>query len=165
VNPGHTAAPPINRATSGSSRWCSGRAGTCASRAGCAPLTFSEEGALDFERYSRVEVAVESNATTDGRATQYFVGELRASSGFAQVETAPSPSADLLLNVTVFVGAGYDDEDGDATYASVATFEAWDAQGRLVDSGSESDDSSGPIEAAEDVLDEVALHFIAPYRL
>ena len=137
---------------------------TCAAAsAGCAPLTFSEEGAIDFQRYSRVEVAVESNATTDGRATQYLVGELRAFSGFAQVDAPPSPSADLLLNVTVFVGAGDDDED--ATYASVATFEAWDAQGRLVDSGSESDESSGPIEAAEDVLDEVALHFIAPYRL
>jgi hypothetical protein len=139
---------------------------TCAATStGCAPLTFSEEGAIDFERYSRAEVAVESNATTDGRATQYLVGELRAFSGFAQVDAAPSPSADLLLNVTVFVGAGDDDDDGDATYASVATFEAWDAQGRLVDSGSESDESSGPLEAAEDVLDEVTLHFIAPYRL
>jgi len=139
---------------------------TCAATAaGCAPLTFSEEGAIDFGRYSSVEVAVESNATTDGRATQYLVGELRASSGFARVDAAPSPSADLLLNVTVFVGAGDDDGDGDATYASVATFDAWEAQGRLVDSGSESDESSGPLEAAEDVLDEVVLHFIAPYRL
>lgn len=139
---------------------------TCAATsAGCAPLTFSEEGAIDFERYSRVEVAVESNATTDGWATRYLVDELRASSGFVQVDAVPSPSADLFLGVTVFVGAGDDDDDGDASYASVATFEAWDAQGRLVDSGSESDESSGPIEAAEDVLDEVVLHFIAPFRL
>jgi hypothetical protein len=150
--------------------WIRGMLVTCAATsAGCAPLTFSEEGAIDFERYSRVEVAVESNATTDGWATRYLVDELRASSGFAQVDAVPSPSADLFLDVTVFVGAGDDDDDddddGDATYASVATFEAWDAQGRLVDSGSESDESSGPIEAAEDVLDEVVLHFIAPFRL
>ena len=133
--------------------------------AGCAPLTFSEEGAIDFDRYARVEVAVESNATTDVRATEYLVGELRAFSGFTQVDAEPSPSADLFLNVSVFVGAGDDDDDGDATYAAVATFEAWDARGGLVDSGSESDESSGPVEAAQDVLDEVALHFIAPYRL
>ena len=136
---------------------------TCAA-SGCAPLTFSEEGAIDFERYSRVAVAVESNATTDAWATQYLVDELREFSGFAEVAGGPSPSADLFLDVTVFVGTGVDDE-GDPTFPAVATFEARDVQGRLVDSGSESDDSASPVEAAQDVLDEVALRFIAPYRL
>jgi hypothetical protein len=80
--------------------WIRGMLVTCAATsAGCAPLTFSEEGAIDFERYSRVEVAVESNATTDGWATRYLVEELRASSGFAQVDAVPSPSADLFLDV------------------------------------------------------------------
>jgi hypothetical protein len=49
--------------------------------------------------------------------------------------------------------------DGDAAYLAITP------DGTVVDRGTEADTSEFPDEVVEDVLDEIALHYIRPYRL
>jgi hypothetical protein len=132
----------------------------------CAPLTFSEPGAIDFERY-RV-------ARIEGDWAGYLAGELAASSGFAAVTTDVTARVDLVIHVTVSVLPDVVctcedpcqcncvcEEEYDATAIYVATT----PEGVLVDQGTENDGSGRADEAVEDALDQVALHYIRPYRL
>lgn len=135
------------------------------SAAGCAPLTFSEKSAIDFERYSSVSVAVTSNVNGPEVASGYLAQELRDHSGFESVTTAAGATADLRLEVRITTSP-VTVSDSDIEYDGRADYTAFDASNNaVIDSGSEDDTSETAWEAEEDVLDEVALHFIAPFRL
>ena len=127
---------------------------------GCAPLTFSEPGAVDFERYPSVQVVVDAPFLGDPSA--YLAGALRASSGFYHVTSGVEPT-DLILTVQVSVTE--DLLSDDLEYDAHASYRATTPRGSVVDEGTEDDTSSTPSEAAEDVLDEVSLRYIRPYRL
>jgi hypothetical protein len=129
---------------------------------GCAPLTFSEPGAVDFERYQSVQVVVDAPFLGDPSA--YLAGALRESSGFYHVTSGAEP-ADLILTVQVSVTERIPSDDNDLEYDAHATYRATTPAGSVVDEGTEDDTSSTPSEAAEDVLDEVSLRYIRPYRL
>ena len=136
---------------------------------GCLPLTFDHEGLIDFERYPSVYVA---RIIVDGRPssayTRYFVQELRDAGGFAEVSEEPSSQASLTLVIRVEVSTKIEvDHDGKAEteYEAEAIFEANDRAGRLVDHGREDDSSTSFEETIEDALDEVAHHYLRPYRI
>jgi hypothetical protein len=149
---------------------------------GCAPLTFSDPGAIDFSRYRSVLV------TGDG--ADYLAAELVKVSGFASV-TTETASVDLVLDVSVTVAEDrececewvcdddidelddYDDDDDvcvescscESWFDATAAFVATASNGEIVDLGTESDTSGTEGEAFEDVLDEVAFHYVRAYRL
>ena len=133
---------------------------------GCAPLTFSNQGALNFELYRAVLVRdVDTEVGFDGAA--YLAGELATYSGFSTVTTDPRARVDLVLTVDVRVRRTTTvDSDGfvDVSYESRATFRAIAADQREVDSGAVEDASESDVEAVQDVLDEIAHHYLAPYR-
>lgn len=148
----------------------------------CAPLTFSEPGAIDFERYRSVRVSVEAPDLGGGYAAQYLASRLAESSGFVEVTTNGAIDVDLLLMVDVRVIAPPDDspdvvitfgsdavhvegEDGDPKYAATAAYIGQTPDGTVVDFGVEEDSSDTVLEAVQDVLDQVELHYIEPYRL
>ena len=140
--------------------------GLACATAGCAPLTFSEPGALDFARYERALIV--------GDGADYLAEELREFSGFELVTTEPAREVDLVITVGVVVSeetscdCSCDCEgscDCDQSFHAVATYAATTPAGELVESGSEEDTSSTWPEAQSDALDEVALHYIRPYRL
>lgn len=136
-----------------------------ASSAGCAPLTFSEEAAIDFERYSSVTVAVATNVSSPDVASEYLAQELRELSGFESVTTAAGVTTALRLEVRITTSP-VEVLDTDGEYKGRAEYTARDTStNTVVDSGSEEDTSDTAWEVEEDVLDEVALHFIAPFRL
>jgi hypothetical protein len=142
------------------------------SACGCAPLTFSEPGAIDFSRYRSVWI------TGDG--ADYLAAELATISGFESVTTEPSGHVDLVIDVSVVVEEERTCEcecdcdcDGDCSescactseFDATAAFVASTPAGQAVDIGTETDRSATELEAFEDVLDEVALHYIRAYRL
>jgi hypothetical protein len=139
--------------------------GLCSALA-CAPVTFSEPGAIDFDRYRRALIA--------GDGADSLAGELAATSGFAVITTDPRADVDVVIRVAVFreehrtcececdCGGGCSCE---SDYEATASFVAKTPAGALVDGGSENDTSATELEAIQDALDEVALHFIRPYRL
>lgn len=143
---------------------CFGLALVLGASVACAPLTFSESPVLDFESYRSVRVEVVPSFTDPGYATQYLADELAGSSGFEQVTTHPSERVDLVLEVQVAVTSELD-SDGELSYEAEAEYVATTPRGVLVVRGSEDDTSASPTEVVEDVLDEVALRFIRPYRL
>jgi hypothetical protein len=124
--------------------------------AGCAPLTFSEPAAIDFSRFRSVRV--------EGDMADYLAAELTKSSGFERTTTDPRLAVDLVLRVGVAVAENRD-SDGNVDYTARADYRSETPAGVRVDSGSEDDTSDTPWEASEDALDEVALHYIRPYRL
>jgi hypothetical protein len=141
-------------------------AAASAAVSGCAPLTFSNPGAIDFERYRsvRVEPVV---SPLGAYGTQYLVDELEAISGFETVESGRGTHADLVLEVVVRVverteidSAGY----ASVEYESRATFRARASTGEILDEGDFEDESGTAEEAVEDALDRVAHHFLRPYR-
>lgn len=132
--------------------------------AGCAPLTFSEPEELDFSAYRSVRVAVIPSFTDPAYASEYLAHELRRDSGFERVTTEPSERVDLLLSVQVAVISEID-SDGEIQYRGEGNYVATSSLGAVVTHGSEDDQSASPGEVVEDVLDEVALHFIRPFRL
>lgn len=130
--------------------------------AGCAPLTFSNDAAIDYERYRSVRVEVNSDY-----GTEYLAGELRRASGFRAVTTDPAQRVDLILSVRVSVRRSVRiDADGDLDhrYESSAVFRAFTPQGYEVDAGEVSESSAFSSEALEDALDQVAHHYLKPYR-
>jgi hypothetical protein len=131
---------------------------------GCAPLTFSEPPRIDFERYRSVRVSVNPSFTDAAVATAYFAEALRQGSGFAYVTTNPAERVDLLLDVQVDVTTSFDN-DGQVSYEGNGSYRATTPTGTLVDRGKEGDQSRSAGEVVEDVLDEVALHYLAPFRL
>ena len=134
----------------------------------CAPLTLSNDGAIDFERYR--------SALVQGDGADYLADELRSTSGFERVTTDVSVEVDLVIVVSVFVAPDVECEcddgcecDCDCTcethFDATASYAAMTPGGAVVDQGSETDTSGTEIEAVEDALDEVALHYFRPYRL
>ena len=132
----------------------------------CAPLTYSEEGAIDFETYSSVRVSVTSTTFT-GDGSEYLAGELENSSGFDTVTLDSATSVDAVLSVTLSVtflptvdDQGNSEDHYDATASYTLT-----AGSTRVDSGSANASAPTDLEAAEGALDGVAAHYVAPYRL
>lgn len=138
---------------------------------GCVPLTFSHDEALDFGAYETayLEVLVTDAAFYYGgeNARRYLLRKLRESSGFKSVVIDPEQEVDVNLRVQIsLTEVVISTDDGlDFEYESLASFTATDAVGRVVDSGSVADSGPYPSEAVEDALDEVALHYLSPYRL
>lgn len=142
------------------------------SAAACVPMTFSKEAAIDFDRYRSVRVEVVPFAEAEfwgaAEAAHYLAGELSDGSGFERVTTDPNESTDLLLEVRLSLTSQVSvDEDGDehTEYDGEASFTAFDNAGARIDGGLVSDSSITGMETLEDTLDEVALHYLAPYRL
>jgi hypothetical protein len=133
---------------------------------GCAPLTFSEPSAIDFDTYRSVFVDV-NPGEPDARLSEHLADELRESSGFERVTTDPNEAVDLLLTVELYVDVTItEDDDGTSVeYDGVGEFTARTPSGAVVDRGAEDDSSISYDETQEDVLDEIALHYLAPYRL
>jgi hypothetical protein len=133
----------------------------------CAPLTYSNDGAVDFDEYRSVRVSVTSSLDSV-RATEYFAVELRGESGFSHVTVDPNEAVDAVLEVTVSTTLETimtDDEEVDSHYASEANYRLSSPTDANVDSGTETNQSEFEEEAIEDVLDLVAAHYIRPYRL
>ena len=133
---------------------------------GCAPVTFSNEAVIDFERYSVVYVSV---GGLDGSARQadYLARELRQASGFEEVTLDPSVTVDALLAVALEIDLDRDllGDDPDQYSASVQ-YSLRTPAGDLVDSGgASSSGSTDAFSAAEDALDEVVHRYLPSYRL
>ncbi len=132
----------------------------------CAPLTYSEKGAVDFEEYASVRVSVVSSALSSDPTT-YLADELAATSGFTTVTVDPAAAVDAVLNVNLRVvysptvddhGNSVDQYNGTADYTLTAGTSR-------VDSGQATSTSSTEIDAAQGALDGVITHYVAPYRL
>lgn len=134
--------------------------------AGCAPLTFANDGAIDFERYRSVLVS-ELGGANGTYAAEYLASELRRYSGFQAVTTDPRHDVDLRLDVSITIDEHVSivsDGDIDVEYRGTASFTARDAGATVVDAGIVTDTSESFGEALEDVLDEIAHHYLLPYR-
>jgi len=129
--------------------------------AACVPMTFSEKGAVDFEKYRSVRVDVQPDDALL-TANKHLAQELHRVSGFQYVTTNPAQATDLVLQVDI-VSVDPPDQEGE-NYLAKVEFAAYTAQGAKVDSGEDFDDSMTQAEAIEDALDEVAAHYIRPYR-
>lgn len=127
----------------------------------CAPLTFSGAGDVDFEAYRSVYVDVRSGIH-EPRATDYLASELAHGSGFEVVTTDPSAATSVKLLVDLTLTTSTDD-DGSVSYDAHASFQLASGEA-IVDQGSENNGGNSPDEAIDDVLDDVSLHYIAPYR-
>lgn len=137
------------------------------SLAHCAPLTFSNEAAIDFDTYRSVRVEVSAPGDYAGYCETYLVDQLRSSSGFTSVTLDPSVPTDLVLRVDLAVSEDIDiDGEGnlDVDYTGAALYHATAPDGSLVDSGEKEDTSELELEVIEDLLDEIEYHYIAPYR-
>ena len=138
---------------------------------GCVPMTFSREPALDFDTYRHAAVVVSMHGIAasydDTSATVYLVSELQAGSGFETVSPGVSDAADLTLHVDVTLTqtVSADGDQIEYEFASDTRFTAVDRAGNLVDSGETFDSNEFATEAVQDALDEVALHYLKPYRL
>lgn len=151
---------------------------------GCTPLTFSNSSTIDFEEYSSVYVTVSAPDVGDEYAREYLVSHLRESSGFSLVTTDPEVEVDLMLHIDVRVTPPPDAPDvvinitsGDETsvdvsgegetadYDGTAAYVATSADGDVIDLGVQEDTSYSTLEAVHDVLDQVDLHYMKPYRL
>jgi len=139
----------------------------CASLAlSCAPLTFSHQGVIDFDKYSCVRPEVSAPDYTSGSPTDYLATQLKEESGFERVITDSSVRSDLVLKVTVSVTTKSTSDAGESSeFDGVAHYIAMDSAGKVIDEGDESDTSASANEVIEDVLDQVSLHYLRPYRL
>lgn len=133
---------------------------------GCADITIEKEAAVDFQRFSSVRVVVSSvNSASD---TAYLAQQLRDLSGFETVTTVDTEPFSLVLSVNLTViEEVMVDENGstDSSWTGEATYVATDPAGVVIDRGSEDDSSEFNAEVAEDVLDEIALHYMRPFRI
>lgn len=132
----------------------------------CAPLTYSEEGAVDFETYASVRVTVASTGTGSDAAS-YLASELAKSSGFATVTLDPAATVDAVLAVTLNVvfSSTVDDQGNSVDHYDATANYTLTAGTSRVDSGQATATESIDIIAAESALDGVVTHYVAPYRL
>lgn len=147
-------------------------------------MTFSNSSAVDFEEYSSVYVAVSAPDVGGAYAREYLASRLRESSGFALVTTDPEVAVDLALHIDVAVTRPPDAPDvvivinsGEESsvdsssqsetpeYAATAAYVATSADGAVIDFGVQEDASHSTLEAVQEVLDLVDLHYLKPYRL
>jgi hypothetical protein len=133
----------------------------------CTPITYSEAGAVDFSKIRSVRVSVTSPIDSVG-ATYYLADELRDVSGFSHVTVDSTKVVDAVLEVYVSTlpeSEMRDDGTLDSFYSSQARYRLTTPGDPSADSGDTSDQSEYEWEAVEDALDQVALHYIRPYRL
>jgi hypothetical protein len=133
----------------------------------CAPLTYADAGAVDFAALRSVRVHVTSPIDSVA-ATLYFADELREVSGFARVSVDSTVAVDAVLEVYVSTlpeAETRDDGSIDSYYSSQATYRLSTPADPRVDSGTTDDRSEYEWEAVEDALDQIAAHYIRPYRL
>jgi hypothetical protein len=146
--------------------------------AGCAPLTFSNESSVDFQRYQSVRLEL---GGPDGSQRQhdYLEDQLRVHSGFRRVTRDPAEPVDTRLLVELSADSDHEAEDiiGDILFGTdeeeedPPAYSAWvnyrleAADGSLIDVGATSAEASDSFAAAESVLDLVVLHYLRPYRL
>jgi hypothetical protein len=134
---------------------------------GCTPLTISHEGVIDFEAYPTVflePILVDGRdlRLNDGTSLRdYLSDELDAESGFKRVVRDPL-DARVVLQVSLSASESRPDEAPEWDVS--ASFSLRAAEG-LLTQGEVSDDSKSLDEALTDTLDEIALHFLRPYRL
>jgi len=131
----------------------------------CAPLTYSDQGAVDFETYASVRVSVTSTSFTGGG--EYLATELETSSGFETVTLDPAIPVDAVLGVTLNVvfAPMVDGEGSSIDQYEATTNYALTAGSTQVDSGNTTGAGSTATDAAELALDGVVTHYVAPYRL
>ena len=132
----------------------------------CAPLTYSEEGAVDFSTYSSVRVTVTSTSTGSD-ATSYLASELEKSSGFESVTLDPAAPVDAVLSVALEVVFSPTSDDQGQTvdqYSATADY-TLAASASPVDSGVASATAATDIDASQSALYGVVTHYVAPYRL
>jgi hypothetical protein len=133
----------------------------------CTPLTYSDAGAVDFGKYRSVRVSVMS--TRDPvLATVYLADELRTVSGFFRVTVDSSVEVDAALYVYVSatpVTTTNEDGSTDNEFSSEASYRLSSPKNSIVDSGTTTDQSESEEEAIQDALDQIAAHYIRPYRL
>lgn len=127
---------------------------------GCAPLTFSKDEAIDFAAYPVVRVQVRDESHENLSATAYLADELSDKSGFSDVTYEANAGADALLLVDLRVIDASDD-----SFEAIASYRLLDADGQIVDEGDVDTTSATFLEAEEDALDEIALHYHRPYRI
>jgi len=133
----------------------------------CAPITYSDAGAVDFATLRSVRVRVTSPIDSVA-ATLYLASELRELSGFSRVTVESTVAVDAVLEVYVSTlpeAQTRDDGSIDSYYSSQATYRLSTPRDPAVDWGHTSDQSEYEWEALEDALDQVAVHYIRPYRL
>ncbi len=146
-------------------------AGLLLTVAGCAPLTFSHEGAIDFDRY-RV-VYIQPVATSGDRLnTGYSVGlqdylarELAQNSGFTVITLDPTDPVDVVLVVDLYIDRDYDYDDDDDEWDVDASWILRTPGGGVVDQGRVTESAVTEGEAAEEAMDAIAYRYLAPYRL
>jgi hypothetical protein len=131
----------------------------------CAPLTYSEQGAVDFETYRSVRVSVTSTSFTGG--SEYLAHELEELSGFETVTLDPAVPVDAVLGVSLSVifAPTVDAEGNSVDQYEATTDYALTAGTTRVDSGHTTGAASNANDAAESALDGVTMHYVAPYRL
>ena len=134
---------------------------------GCAPLTLSHEGVIDFEAYPTVYVepiAVDGRdlRLVDGTSMRdYLIESLNAESGFKRVVSDP---LDARVTLAVSLSAAESWRDEAPEWEVRANF-ALRSEGGVVARGEVNDDARDLDEALTDTLDEVSLYFLRPYRL
>ena len=145
--------------------------------AGCTPLTFSNEAAVDFNQYTSVYIAPLEGADWsfpmfgDEDLDDYLVEEMTDHSGFSLFTTNPDQESSLYLYVTIQVKEEEkttSTDDGTETeyeFEAIATYEAFTGGNKLIDKGSEKDTSSDRDAAIRDALDEIVIHYLPTYRI
>ncbi|MBU0550995.1 hypothetical protein KKF91_21240 [Myxococcota bacterium] len=148
---------------------------------GCMPMTLSHKGNIDFKRYRAVYVqpiALTGDGVfpgNDGASQAYLIDALQRDSGFSEVVGNPNALVDVVLAVSIDVDRSIDysddNDDDDYNYGSEYEYEAQlrfvlrTTNGVVLAEGSESESSRDYKEAMEDVMDDVALYFLRPYRI
>ena len=132
----------------------------------CAPLTYSDPGAVDFEQYQAVLVNVSSTSFTGG-GSPFLAAKLTEFSGFRSVTTDPMQPVDAVLNVNLEIDyTENEDSEGNVhpSYEATAKYTLV-ATGTPIDSGKTNASNSDPDEAVDSALEAVAVDYIKPYRL
>lgn len=138
---------------------------------GCAPLTFSHEGAIDFERYRVVyiqPVATDGDLLSTGYSTglqDYLAAELAQNGGFTLITLDPTDPHDVVLVVRLFIDRDYDYDDDDLEWDVEASWVLRTPAGQIVDDGRVNENAGTESEAAEEAMDAIAYRYLAPYRL
>lgn len=131
---------------------------------GCAPLTFSNEAVVDFERYT--SVAIEMGGL-DGaqRDARYLQEELQEASGFRTVTLDAEAKVSAILFVELVLERDSFSEDG-SEYSVDIRFELLTPDGQLLHRGDiDGSGDSDPFDAAEDALTQLVSYYLPSYRI
>ena len=150
---------------------------------GCLPLTFTNDGAIDFNAHQSIHViltdlnsGVSFSGNQRSALLQNFIAELREHSGFTTVsDTSFGVDAELLLDFSTIeeetCTTEVDENDNSTTeceyeYIAHMEFLLQGLNGTYIDKGSlKGESSEDAIDAVRKGLDEVVVYFLAPYRI